>query len=78
MRTEALTSLGVLARAARQAVRDVLVVCSRWYGGAPLGPARFRHIASTAKDALRRGGFVEEPADQKGKADKGRRKKGGK
>ena len=31
---------------------DCIVVVSRWYGGIHLGPARFKHIASTARDAL--------------------------
>ena len=37
---------------------DVIVVVSRWYGGIHLGPARFKHIASTARDALVEAGFI--------------------
>jgi hypothetical protein len=37
---------------------DVVVVVSRWYGGVPLGPARFRIINSAARDALVAGGFA--------------------
>lgn len=40
-----------------QNARDVLVICTRWYGGTAIGPARFRHISSTARQALRLGGF---------------------
>ena len=37
---------------------DCIVVVSRWYGGVHLGPARFKHIASTARDALVECGFI--------------------
>ena len=37
---------------------NVLVVVSRWFGGVHLGPARFKWIASVARDGLERGGFV--------------------
>ena len=37
---------------------NVLVIVTRWYGGTPLGPARFRHICSTAKESLKRGKFI--------------------
>ncbi|QLQ80622.1 hypothetical protein HG537_0D06230 [Torulaspora globosa] len=39
-------------------VVNVLVVVTRWYGGTPLGPARFRHISSTAVESLKKGGFL--------------------
>lgn len=39
-------------------VVNVLVVVTRWYGGTPLGSARFRHISSTAVESLKRGGFL--------------------
>ena len=39
-------------------VENVIVVVSRWYGGVPLGPARFKHIANATRqvtvEALRR------------------------
>lgn len=38
---------------------NVLVVAVRWFGGIHLGPDRFRHINSAARDALVKGGFVE-------------------
>lgn len=31
---------------------DVLVVCSRWFGGTMLGPIRFQHIERSARAAL--------------------------
>lgn len=31
---------------------DVLVVCSRWFGGTMLGPIRFQHIEKCARAAL--------------------------
>lgn len=37
---------------------NVLVIVTRWYGGTPLGPARFRHICSTAAESLKRGKFI--------------------
>lgn len=33
-------------------IQDVMVVVTRWYGGIHLGPDRFRHIASAARQAL--------------------------
>uniref|UniRef100_A0A8C1REX3 Impact RWD domain protein n=1 Tax=Cyprinus carpio TaxID=7962 RepID=A0A8C1REX3_CYPCA len=33
-------------------VRNVLVVVSRWYGGIPLGPDRFKHINSCGRNIL--------------------------
>lgn len=33
---------------------DTLVVCSRWFGGTMIGPARFKHIEECTKEALRR------------------------
>lgn len=37
---------------------NVLVIVTRWYGGIPLGSARFRHISSTAVESLKRGKFI--------------------
>lgn len=31
---------------------DVLVVCSRWYGGTMIGPIRFTHIETCAREAV--------------------------
>lgn len=42
---------------------NVLVVVSRWYGGTPLGPSRFRDISQVAIESLKNGGFIS--ADNK-------------
>jgi len=39
-------------------VENVLVVVSRWFGGELLGAARFKWIASVAKDGLVQAGLV--------------------
>lgn len=38
-------------------VWNVIVVVSRWFGGAHIGPDRFKHINSTAREAVLRAGF---------------------
>lgn len=42
----------------RANVVNVLVIVTRWYGGTPLGSARFRHISSAAVQTLKKGGFL--------------------
>lgn len=42
----------------RAGIVNVLVIVTRWYGGTPLGSARFRHISSTAAESLKKGGFL--------------------
>ncbi|KAK9369552.1 ribosomal protein S5 domain 2-type protein [Lipomyces kononenkoae] len=52
---------------------NVMVVVSRWYGGVLIGPDRFKHINVTARDALLKGGFVQDnplEKDKKGKSSK--------
>jgi hypothetical protein len=39
-------------------VENVLVVVSRWFGGIHLGPSRFKHIASVARDGLVQAGLL--------------------
>jgi hypothetical protein len=48
-------------------VWNVMVVVTRWYGGQKLGPARFGIINTVAKDALVRGGFVQDQESSKRK-----------
>ncbi|EGV62197.1 hypothetical protein PSN45_000917 [Yamadazyma tenuis] len=36
---------------------NVVVVVSRWFGGTHIGPDRFKHINSAARDAIVKGGF---------------------
>lgn len=38
----------------RHNVTNTLLICTRWYGGSPIGSLRFRHIASASLDSLRR------------------------
>lgn len=42
----------------RSNVVNVLVVVTRWYGGTALGPARFRHITSTAAECLKKAKYL--------------------
>ncbi|PHH55907.1 Protein IMPACT -like protein [Ceratocystis fimbriata CBS 114723] len=48
-------------------VWDVVVVVTRWYGGLKLGPRRFALINNAGRDALVRGGFIEEKETSKKK-----------
>lgn len=34
---------------------NVLIICTRWYGGKPIGGARFRHIKASATESLKFG-----------------------
>ncbi|TKX18250.1 IMPACT-like protein [Elsinoe australis] len=54
-------------------VWDVMVVVTRWYGGIHLGPDRFRIINSVARDAIVKGGFVNEAPKGKGEGKKGKK-----
>lgn len=38
-------------------VWNVMVIVARWFGGAHIGPDRFKHINSTAREAVVRAGF---------------------
>ncbi|SCU82401.1 LANO_0B06084g1_1 [Lachancea nothofagi CBS 11611] len=42
----------------RSGVVNVLVVVTRWYGGTPLGSARFRHIAAAGVESLKKSGWI--------------------
>lgn len=42
----------------RSNLTNIIVIVTRWYGGTALGPARFRHISSTAVESLRKGEFL--------------------
>jgi hypothetical protein len=48
-------------------VWNVMVVVSRWYGGQKLGPARFGIINTVARDALVKGGFIQDHETSKKK-----------
>ena len=51
-------------------VSNVLVVVSRWFGGVHLGPARFKYIASTARNLLEETGRCSSGGGGGGKAKK--------
>ncbi|KAJ3485194.1 hypothetical protein NLI96_g5136 [Meripilus lineatus] len=57
-------------------VNNVLVIVSRYWGGIPLGPDRFKHINQAARNALDLGGFLEVPeGNSSGKRHTGRKKR---
>lgn len=36
-------------------LKNILIICTRWYGGKPIGGARFRHIKASALQSLKIG-----------------------
>uniref|UniRef100_A0A7S4LDR0 RWD domain-containing protein n=2 Tax=Eutreptiella gymnastica TaxID=73025 RepID=A0A7S4LDR0_9EUGL len=40
--------------------KDVLIVVTRWYGGIHLGPDRFRHISTVAKELLQQQDYISQ------------------
>lgn len=55
---EAAAGQRLLTLLERTNVVNVLVIVTRWYGGTPLGSARFRHISGVAVESLKKGGFL--------------------
>lgn len=55
---EAAAGQRLLTLLERANVVNVLVIVTRWYGGTPLGSARFRHISGVAVESLKKGGFL--------------------
>lgn len=53
---------------------NVIVVVSRWFGGTHIGPDRFKHINTAARDAVVKGEFVN-PNEQNNNANNVRKKK---
>ncbi|CAM9018315.1 unnamed protein product [Wickerhamomyces anomalus] len=51
-------------------VWNVIVVVSRWFGGTHIGPDRFKHINSTAREAIVKAGFADENDSKKSKKKK--------
>ncbi|CCE86749.1 Piso0_005259 [Millerozyma farinosa CBS 7064] len=49
---------------------NVIVVVSRWFGGTHIGPDRFKHINSAARDAVIKGNFVAADKNSTGKKKK--------
>lgn len=48
-------------------VWNVIVVVSRWFGGTHIGPDRFKHINSTAREAIIKAGLIQDPKSKKKK-----------
>lgn len=46
---------------------NVMVVVSRWFGGTHIGPDRFKHINSSARDAIVKAGWIEDNKKDKKK-----------
>lgn len=46
---------------------NVVVVVSRWFGGTHLGPDRFKHINTAARDAVLKGNFINDESKKKRK-----------
>lgn len=44
---------------------NILVVVTRWYGGTPLGPARFKCISDVGMESLENGGYLKIKANNK-------------
>ncbi|KAH3683176.1 hypothetical protein WICPIJ_005845, partial [Wickerhamomyces pijperi] len=51
-------------------VENCVVVVSRWFGGAHIGPDRFKHINSTAREAVLKAGFGDGSLTAHGKKEK--------
>ena len=43
---------------------NVIVVVSRWFGGIHIGPDRFKHINSAAREVVIKGNFVNANNDE--------------
>lgn len=41
---------------------NLIVVVSRWFGGIHIGPDRFKHINSCAREAVLKGSFTSDSA----------------
>lgn len=53
------SGLRILGMLDRIHLVNILVVVTRWYGGTPLGPARFKCISDVGMEALKEAGFME-------------------
>ena len=49
----------------RAQAMNVVVVVTRWFGGIHLGPDRFKHIVTVARDLLQQEGFLKKAAEKK-------------
>lgn len=55
-------------------VENCVVVVSRWFGGTHIGPDRFKHINSTAREAVLKAGFGDNSAAASNDKKKGKKK----
>jgi putative IMPACT (imprinted ancient) family translation regulator len=51
-------------------VENAVVIVTRWYGGVPLGPDRFKDINNIARTALEQYGFIKQPSKHSNKKGK--------
>ncbi|CDK27736.1 unnamed protein product [Kuraishia capsulata CBS 1993] len=51
-------------------VWNVMVVVGRWFGGLHIGPDRFRHINSSAREAIVKAGYLDDRTPKKTKSRK--------
>ncbi|ORE14124.1 UPF0029-domain-containing protein [Rhizopus microsporus] len=49
---------------------NAVVIVTRWYGGVPLGPDRFKDINNIARTALEQYGFIKQPSKHSNKKGK--------
>lgn len=52
---------------------NVAVVVTRWYGGILLGPDRFKHISTVARETMEEGGFLSDSVVNHGRKKKGKK-----
>lgn len=46
---------------------NIIIIVTRWYGGTPLGPDRFKCNSNVSIEALKNGGFSRAKGDKKSK-----------
>lgn len=54
---------------------NCMVLVARFFGGVHIGPDRFKHINSTAREAVVKGGFVEDKSASSNNSKKSKKKK---
>lgn len=52
----------------------MLVVVTRYFGGIHLGPDRFKHINQAARNALEKGGLLDELSDDRKRTGRSKKK----
>lgn len=54
--------------------KNVFVACARWFTGTHIGPDRFKHINTTTRDVVIKGGFSRKEEDNKKSSSKIKKK----